>query len=138
MAVSQMCTCAVLLCKMEENKTNWNEMINKIAFKGFRQRDLVQLWVKNSPNKEKPVKSRCYQRGMCSQKSDHENTGQVYLQKNTFKGKKIASPSRQVPQPAGTTKWATTLKFGKILGTPSVVRSIQNPQNVVRCRTHMP
>ena len=39
---------------------------------------------------------------------------------------KIASLGRQEPQPAGTTKWATTLRFGKILGTTSVVRSIQN------------
>ena len=51
---------------------------------------------------------------------------------------KKASLSRQEPQPAGTTKWATTLRFGKILGTTSVVRSIQNPQNVARCKIHRP
>ena len=43
---------------------------------------------------------------------------------------KIASLSRQEPQPTGTTKWLTTLRFGKILGTTSVVRSIQNTQFV--------
>ena len=32
-------------------------------------------------------------------------------------GKKIASHGRQEPQPAGTAKWPTTLRFGKILGT---------------------
>ena len=44
---------------------------------------------------------------------------------------KIASLGRQEPQPAGITKWVTTLIFGKILGTTSGVRSIQNPRNVV-------
>ena len=51
---------------------------------------------------------------------------------------KIASLGGQEPQPAGTTKWATTLRFGKILGTTSVVIRIQNPRNVVRCKTHRP
>ena len=51
---------------------------------------------------------------------------------------KIASLGRQEPQPLGTTKWATTLSFGKILGTTSVVRSIQNPPNVVRYKIHRP
>ena len=32
---------------------------------------------------------------------------------------KLASLGRQEPQSAGTTKWATTLRFGKILGTTS-------------------
>ena len=44
---------------------------------------------------------------------------------------KIASLGRQEPQPAGTAKWQTTLRFGKILGTTSVVRSTENPQDVV-------
>ena len=39
----------------------------------------------------------------------------------------IASLSRQEHQSAGTAKWPTTLRFGKILGTTSVVRSIENP-----------
>ena len=52
--------------------------------------------------------------------------------------KKIASLSGQELQPTGTTKWATTLRFGKILGTTSVERSIKNPQNVVRCKIHRP
>ena len=51
---------------------------------------------------------------------------------------KIPSLGRQEPQPAGTTKGATTLRFGKILGTASVVRSIQNSQNVVRSKIHRP
>ena len=38
----------------------------------------------------------------------------------------------QEPQPAGTTKWPTTLRFVKILGTTSVVRSIENPQDVLQ------
>ena len=46
------------------------------------------------------------------------------------------SQLRQEPQPTGKTKWATTLKFGKILGATSVVRKKQNPQNVVRCKIH--
>ena len=49
---------------------------------------------------------------------------------------KIASLSSQEPQPEGTTKGATRLRFGKILGTPSAVRSTQNPQNVVSCKIH--
>ena len=40
---------------------------------------------------------------------------------------KIASLGRQEPQPAGTAKWPTTFRFGKILGTTSVVRSKENP-----------
>ena len=44
---------------------------------------------------------------------------------------KIARLGREEPQPAGTAKWPTTLRFGKILGTTSVVRSIENPQDVL-------
>ena len=44
-----------------------------------------------------------------------------------FRLYKIASLGRQESQPAGKIKWPTTLRFGKILGTTSVVRSIQNP-----------
>ena len=43
---------------------------------------------------------------------------------------KIASLGRQEAQPAGTAKWPTKFRFGKILGTTSVVRSIENPQDV--------
>ena len=46
--------------------------------------------------------------------------------------KKIASLGRQEPQPAGTGKWPMTLRFGKILGTTSVVRSIEDPQDVLQ------
>ena len=49
---------------------------------------------------------------------------------------KIAGLVRQEPQPISTTEWAKTLRFGKILRTNSVVRSIQNPWNVVRCKIH--
>ena len=50
---------------------------------------------------------------------------------------KIASLGRQAPQPTGTAKWPTTLSFGKILGTTSVVRSIENPQDVIQ-KIHRP
>ena len=53
------------------------------------------------------------------------------------KKKKNSQPGRQEPPPAGTTKWATILRLGEILGTASVVRSIQNPPNV-RCKIHRP
>ena len=36
---------------------------------------------------------------------------------------KMASLSRQELQPTGTAKWPTTLRFGKILETTSVVKS---------------
>ena len=39
--------------------------------------------------------------------------------------REIASLGRQ--EPAGTVKWATTLRSGRILGTISVAKSIQNP-----------
>ena len=45
---------------------------------------------------------------------------------------KIASLGRQEPLHAGTAKWPTTLRFGKILGTASVVRSIENPRDVLQ------
>ena len=51
---------------------------------------------------------------------------------NTVIEKKIASLSRQESQPAGTGKWPTTLRFGKILGTTSVVRSTENPRDVLQ------
>ena len=51
---------------------------------------------------------------------------------------KITGLGKQEPQPAGTTKWATTSRFEKILGTTSVVRSTQNPQNIVRSKIHWP
>ena len=50
---------------------------------------------------------------------------------------KIASLGRQEPQPTGTAKWQTTLRFGKILGITSVVRSIENPQDVLQ-KIHRP
>ena len=50
------------------------------------------------------------------------------------KKKKIASLSRQEPQPTGTAKWQTTLRFEKILGTTSVVRSVENPRDVQKIR----
>ena len=43
---------------------------------------------------------------------------------------KTANLDRQEPQPAGTTLWATTLRFGKVLATTSVVPSIQIPRDV--------
>ena len=45
---------------------------------------------------------------------------------------KIVSLGRQEPQPAGTAKWPTTFRFGKILRTASVLRSIENPQDVLQ------
>ena len=50
---------------------------------------------------------------------------------------KIASLGRQKRQPAGTAKWPTTLRFAKILGTTSVVRSIENPRDVLQ-KIHRP
>ena len=50
---------------------------------------------------------------------------------------KIASLGRQEPQPTGTTKWPTTLRFGKILGTTSFIRSVENPQDVLQ-KIHRP
>ena len=54
-----------------------------------------------------------------------------------FNALKIASLSRQEPQPAGRGKWPMTLTFGKILGTTSVVRSIEDPQDVLQ-KIHTP
>ena len=45
---------------------------------------------------------------------------------------KIASLARQESQPAGTAKWPTTLRIGKILGTTSVVRNRDNPRDVLQ------
>ena len=56
---------------------------------------------------------------------------------NICQKRKIASLGRQEPQPAGTAKWPTTLRFGKILGTTSVVRSIENPEDVLQ-KIHRP
>ena len=46
--------------------------------------------------------------------------------KKITRERKIASLDMQEPQPTGTTKWVTIFRFGKILGTTSVVKSIQN------------
>ena len=54
-----------------------------------------------------------------------------------FNALKIASLSRQESQPTGTPKWPTTLRFGKILGTTSVIRSLENPQDVLQ-KIHRP
>ena len=45
---------------------------------------------------------------------------------------KTASLGRQEPQLASTVKWPTTLRFGKIFETTFVVRSIENPQDVLQ------
>ena len=37
------------------------------------------------------------------------------------------------PQPASTTKWATTLKYGKVYRTTNVT-TMQNPQHAVKCK----
>ena len=50
---------------------------------------------------------------------------------------KIANLGRQEPQLAGTAKWPTILRFGKILGTTFVVRSIENNQDVLQ-KIHRP
>ena len=50
---------------------------------------------------------------------------------------KIASLGRQEPQPAGTGKWPMTLRFGKIIGTTSVVRSIEDLKDVLQ-KIHRP
>ena len=54
-----------------------------------------------------------------------------HLNENVWQRLKIASLRRQEPQPADTAKWPITLRFEKILGTASVVRSIENPQDVL-------
>ena len=51
---------------------------------------------------------------------------------------KIAGLRKKDPQPTGKNKWATTLRSRKNLGITSVVRSIQNPRDVVRCKIHRP
>ena len=56
---------------------------------------------------------------------------------NKIEHEKIASLGRQEPQPAGTGKWPMTLRFGKILGTTSVVRSIEDPKDVLQ-KIHRP
>ena len=56
---------------------------------------------------------------------------------NKFIKKKIAILGRQETQPTGTVKWPTTLRFGKILEIVSVVRSIENPQDVLQ-KIHRP
>ena len=60
------------------------------------------------------------------------NTKISSLPRKTLSGTliKIASLGRQEPQPAGTAEWPATLRFGKIFGTTSVVRSIENSQDV--------
>ena len=50
---------------------------------------------------------------------------------------KIASLGRQEPLPAGTSKWPTTLRFWNLLRTTSVVRIIENPQDVPQ-KIHRP
>ena len=50
---------------------------------------------------------------------------------NLTQNLKTASLHRQEPQTAGPTKLGTTLRFGKIFGTTSVVKSRQNPRDVV-------
>ena len=48
---------------------------------------------------------------------------------------KMASLGIQKPKPSGTTKWATTLRFGKIKGTSKIaVTSMKSPGDVVRCK----
>ena len=56
---------------------------------------------------------------------------------NQQQQQKIASLGSQEPQPTGTAKWTTTLRFGKILGTTPVVRSIEKPQDVLQ-KIHRP
>ena len=50
---------------------------------------------------------------------------------------KSSQPRQARTQLTGTAKWPTTLRFGKILGTTSVVRSIENPRDVLQ-KIHRP
>ena len=50
---------------------------------------------------------------------------------------KNSQPRQAEPQPAGTGKWPVTLRFGKILGTTSIVRSMEDPQDVLQ-KIHRP
>ena len=64
--------------------------------------------------------------------SQSTHCGTQKLLPHLVMGKKIVTLGSQEPQPAGTKKCTTALRLGKIKGTTSVVRSIQDPHNVVR------
>ena len=70
---------AVLLCKMEENKVDWNETAKIDRVRRVHTQRIVNTSSKKSANSHKPMPCRYYQKGTCGQKGDHENNGQSYL-----------------------------------------------------------
>ena len=74
---------------------------------------------------------------ICSKCNTFQVIGDLVHDFMNFNALKIANLGWQEPQPTGTAEWPTTLRFGKILGTTSVVRSIENPQDVLQ-KIHRP
>ena len=70
---------AVLLCKMEENKVNWDETAKIDRIRRVHAQKIHSDTRKKSVSKEKPIPCRFYQKGTCGQSQDHENNGQKYL-----------------------------------------------------------
>ena len=68
---------AVVLCKMEENKIQWQDT-NKIDRLHRVHAQRVAPVNKRTSNKA-PLPCKFYQKGSCLQKDDHENNGQQYL-----------------------------------------------------------
>ena len=71
-------THAVLWCKMEENKINWNDTVKIDCVRRVHAQKFNFDPRKKLANKDKPIPCR-YQKGTCGQSHDHGNNGQNYL-----------------------------------------------------------
>ena len=70
---------AILLCKMEQDKIQWNETAKIDSVRRAHAQKVTQNPHQNNRKQNKPIPCKFYQKGICGQSNDQENNGQMYL-----------------------------------------------------------
>ena len=69
----------VLLCKMEQDKIQWNETAKIDRVRRAHAQKVTPNPHQNYRKQNKPIPCKFYQKATCGQSNDHENNGQMYL-----------------------------------------------------------
>ena len=70
---------AVLLCRMEDNKIQWQDTQKIDRLRRVHAQRMAPTPQTKRITAKGPLVCKFYQRGSCMQKGDHENNGQMYL-----------------------------------------------------------
>ena len=70
---------AVLLCRMEDNKIQWQDTHKIDRLRRVHAQRMAPTPQNKRINVKGPLVCKFYQKGGCMQKGDHENNGQMYL-----------------------------------------------------------